>query len=188
MTEKLFQKIDELNDRYVKVWQDICEIESPTSSKAGVDAVGEYFKALAREKGWKIDVFPEERAGDVVVITMNHGAKGTPVALSGHMDTVHPIGMFGYPAVKIEGDRICGPGVCDCKGGLVAAVLAMDALSACGFTDRPVVLYLQSDEEGGGKYSGGNRSRNGEYARCCRNGNGCGKRRNAYENAYGNGR
>lgn len=154
MTEKLFKKIHELNDTYVKVWQEVCEIESPTSSKAGVDAVGEYFKALARKKGWKIDVFPEERAGDVVVITMNDGAKGTPVALSGHMDTVHPIGMFGYPAVKIDGDRICGPGVRDCKGGLVAGFLAMDALKECGFADRPVVMYLQSDEEGGGKYSG----------------------------------
>jgi glutamate carboxypeptidase len=56
--------------------------------------------------------------------------------------------------VKIEGDRICGPGVRDCKGGVVAGFLAMDALKECGFTDRPVVMYLQSDEEGGGKYSG----------------------------------
>ena len=31
------------------------------------------------------------------------------------------------PAVKIEGDKIYGPGVTDCKGGVVAAVLAMDA-------------------------------------------------------------
>ena len=153
MKEKIFEKISELNEKYIKVWQEVCELESPTNNKAAVDAVGEYFKALARERGWMIDVFPEERAGDVVVITMNPDAKGVPVALSGHMDTVHAIGSFGYPAVRIEGDKIYGPGVTDCKGGIVAGFLAMDALRECGFNSRPVVMYLQSDEEGGGKYS-----------------------------------
>ena len=40
-----------------------------------------------------------------------------------------------------------GPGVADCKGGAVAAFLAMDALDRCGFRSRPVKLILQTDEE-----------------------------------------
>ena len=40
MKEKLLQKIDELNDEYVKIWEDCWNIESPTHYKAGVDAVG----------------------------------------------------------------------------------------------------------------------------------------------------
>ena len=154
MKDALFTKIDALNDKYVKIWQDVCNIESPTASKSGVDAVGEYFKAFARERGWKIDVFPEERAGDVVVITMNADATGEPIALSGHMDTVHDIGSFGSPAVRMDDEKIYGPGVTDCKGGIVAGFLAMDALRECGYKSRPIVMYLQSDEEGGGKYSG----------------------------------
>lgn len=153
--DRLFEKISELNEKYIGVWRDVCEIESPTGCKTGVDAVGEYFKALARERGWKTDVFSEEKSGDVVVITMNPDAEGTPVSLSGHMDTVHEIGAFGYPTVRIEGDKIYGPGVTDCKGGIVAGFLAMDALYECGFNSRPVVMYLQSDEECGSKYSGG---------------------------------
>ena len=42
-----------------------------------------------------------------------------------------------------------GPGVMDCKGGIVAAIMAMEALEKCGFTERPVQLLLQSDEENG---------------------------------------
>ena len=70
------------------------------------------------------------------------------------MDTVHKVGAFGSPAVHIEGDVIRGPGVTDCKGGIVAAFFAMDAIDRCGFRDRPIRLLLQSDEEGGGRQSG----------------------------------
>ncbi|MBO4725415.1 MAG: M20/M25/M40 family metallo-hydrolase, partial [Firmicutes bacterium] len=123
------------------------EIESPTTYKEGVDAVGAYFVEKARQKGWKIEVFEQKTAGNVVVITMNAESKERPFCLSGHIDTVHPLGLFGNPCVKIEGNRMTGPGVCDCKGGCVNAFWAMDALSAIGYKKRPVMLLLQTDEE-----------------------------------------
>ena len=151
MKEKLLQKIDELNDEHVKVWEDVCNIESPTHYKAGVDAVGEYFIRYANERGWKVDVFEQERAGNVVTLTMNPDVDAAPIAFSGHMDTVHEVGSFGNPPVRIEGDKIYGPGVVDCKGGLVSALYAMDALEQTGFSDRPVMFLLQSDEEAGSR-------------------------------------
>ncbi|MBR2461118.1 MAG: M20/M25/M40 family metallo-hydrolase [Clostridia bacterium] len=152
--KQLFETVDSLYDQYVTFWQDVCNIESPTSDKAGVDAVGDYFIREARERGWKIERCAQASAGDVVVITLNPEADNAPVILSGHMDTVHPKGLFGYPPVRIEGDKIYGPGVTDCKGGIVAGFMAMDALERCGFTSRPVTLMLQSDEEGGSRVSG----------------------------------
>jgi glutamate carboxypeptidase len=154
MKEKLLQKIDELNDEYVKIWEDVCNIESPTHNKAGVDAVGEYFIRYANERGWKVEVFEQERAGNVVTITMNPDVDAAPIAFSGHMDTVHEVGSFGYPPVRIDGDMMYGPGVTDCKGGLIVGFLAMDALDKIGYKARPISMYLQSDEEGGGKFSG----------------------------------
>ena len=149
MKEKIFDEVDSLYDEYVKVWEDVCNIESPTAYKAGVDAVGGYFSDAARARGWEVEYFRHNLSGDVVCITMNPGAKGKPITLSGHMDTVHPLGLFGNPPVKIEGDKIYGPGVTDCKGGIVAGFLAMDALDRCGYKERPLRLLLQSDEEGG---------------------------------------
>ena len=78
---------------------------------------------------------------------MNSEIKERPIVFSAHMDTVHPIGLFGNPPVKIEGDRMVGPGVLDCKGGIASSFLAMRALYECGFKGRPVKLILQSDEE-----------------------------------------
>jgi glutamate carboxypeptidase len=75
------------------------------------------------------------------------------VTLSGHIDTVHPKGMFGYPAVKRDGDKIYGPGVTDCKGGIVAGFFAMEALGNVGFNKRPIRMLLQTDEEVGSRTS-----------------------------------
>ena len=63
------------------------------------------------------------------------------------MDTVFPKGSFGYPPTKIDGDYVYGPGVNDCKGNIAVELLAMEALKECGYTERPVKLILQSDEE-----------------------------------------
>ena len=65
---------------------------------------------------------------------MNADATKPPICLSGHLDTVHPKGLFGTPAVKFDGDKIYGPGIADCKGGIVAALLAMAALDKENFT------------------------------------------------------
>ncbi|MBQ8388071.1 MAG: M20/M25/M40 family metallo-hydrolase [Clostridia bacterium] len=144
---KIFDRIDDLEKEYLRVWEDICNIESPTSFKAGVDAVCEYITALAEKKGWETEHFPQPVSGNAACIVINPSADSSPICLSGHMDTVHPVGSFGTPPVRIDGEMIYGPGVCDCKGGIVAALLAMDAMDSEGFDLRPVKLILQSDEE-----------------------------------------
>ncbi len=145
--EKLFNKIEELMPQYCKVWEDVCNIESPTNHKEGVDRVGQYFIDMANERGWNIEIHNEDVSGNAVCITMNSCSCEAPVTFSGHIDTVHPIGLFGTPAVRICGENICGPGVMDCKGGVVASFMAMDALRLTGFTKRPVQLIIQPDEE-----------------------------------------
>ena len=149
-----FDKIDELNCKYISFWEDICNIESPTADKAGVDAVGNYVAEAAKKLGWKVERYPQPSAGDIITVTMNADSKEAPLTLSAHMDTVHPKGLFGYPPVRFDKEKIYGPGVTDCKGGIAAAFLCMDALSKCGFDSRPIRLLLQSDEEGGSAQSG----------------------------------
>jgi glutamate carboxypeptidase len=149
MIWQIIQEIDRLGPRYAQVWEDVCNIESPSAFKEGVDRVGRYFMDLARAKGWEVEVFPQERFGDSILITMNPNAPGVPVALSGHMDTVHPVGSFGNPPARREGNVLYGPGAMDCKGGVVAGFLAMEALARCGYEARPVMMLLQSNEEVG---------------------------------------
>lgn len=150
---EVFSRVDALEAEYIRVWEDCSNIESPTAFKEGVDKCGQYFIDLATKKGFDVDVCKQEVSGDAICITMNADAKGAPIVYSGHIDTVHAVGSFGSPATRIEGDKIYGPGVCDCKGGVVAGLMAMEALSQAGFADRPVRLVIQSDEEVGSSYS-----------------------------------
>ena len=145
--EKLFTRIDSLEKKYITFWEELCLIESPTDYKEGVDAVGNYIIEKAMVRGWRIEKQMQKISGDCICITMNPEATGKPVCLSGHMDTVHPIGLFGPHPVKKDADKIYGPGVSDCKGGIVASFMAMEALEEEGFRARPVKLILQSDEE-----------------------------------------
>ncbi len=151
--DDLFKSIDALNEKYLRVWEEASNIESPTSYKAGVDEAGKLFIRMAKERNWKIEVLECENAGNAVCITMNGHVQNAPIVFSGHIDTVHPVGLFGSPAVKKDNEKIYGPGVTDCKGGVVASFMAMEALEQIGFNKRPVKLIIQSDEETGSKNS-----------------------------------
>ena len=151
--DPLFSAIDTLSEEYISFLEEVCRIESPTAYKPGVDAVGSFFADKARQKGWKVEIREQEVSGNVFFITLNPDAPGKPISLSAHMDTVHPVGSFGYPAVRREGDKLYGPGTTDCKGGGAVALLAMDALERIGYKERPIQLLLQSDEEVSSRFS-----------------------------------
>jgi len=146
-TQKVFEKIDELSEKYLTVLIDACNIESKTDDKEGVDKVGEYFASVANDMGYTIRKKDFEKAGNVYSFTYNPEGKKKQISLSGHMDTVHAKGSFGYPPTKIEGDYVYGPGVNDCKGNIAVELLVIEALKSCGYDERPVKLILQSDEE-----------------------------------------
>ena len=151
--QELLKTIDELNEKYINIWEDVCNIESPTSHKTGIDKVGEYFVNIAKEWGMETEILQCDNAGNAVCITMTPCVKAEPVVFSGHIDTVHPLGLFGNPPVKKDNETIYGPGVTDCKGGVVASLMAMEALKICGFDKRPVKWIIQTDEETSSKNS-----------------------------------
>ena len=152
--KKVFDEIDRLEADFIRFWQDVCNLESPTNDKERVDRVGNYFVEWAQSNDFVVEKGKQDKAGDVVFISVNPKAEKPAITLSGHIDTVHPVGLFGTPAVRVDSERIYGPGVCDCKGGTVVAALTLQALKNCGFVDRPLRFILQTDEEGGSAQSG----------------------------------
>lgn len=153
--EKIFETIDYLEQEYILFWQELCNIESPTEYKDGVDRAGRLIIERAKKLGFDIEICEQKISGNAFCITMNSTASARPVCFSGHIDTVHPVGAFGHPPVKIKDGVMYGPGVTDCKGGVVAALYAMNALKLCDFNERPIKLIVQSDEETGSQSSKG---------------------------------
>ena len=75
------------------------------------------------------------------------------ILLCGHLDTVHdPALAFRTLNVAADGTKATGPGAADMKGGILAAVAALQALAEAGI---PVSwsFVLNSDEETGSYHS-----------------------------------
>jgi glutamate carboxypeptidase len=93
-----------------------------------------------------------DRHGDVLVCDYA-GTGPEKVVLLAHYDTVWSAGTTLDWPVRVDGDRITGPGVFDMKAGLVQAVWAVRALRATGTAVPPLRLVLNGDEEIGSPFS-----------------------------------
>jgi glutamate carboxypeptidase len=81
-------------------------------------------------------------------LAFRSAARGAPVYLVGHTDTVFPPGAF--EVYRSEGDRAFGPGVFDMKGGIVVMTFALDAAQRSGILGNIAVAgMLVADEEVG---------------------------------------
>jgi glutamate carboxypeptidase len=90
--------------------------------------------------------------GDVVVLEYP-GIGDRPLTLLAHYDTVWSAGTLDEWPVRVDGDKISGPGVFDMKAGLVQAVWAVRALRDAGLPHLPLRLLLNGDEEIGSRFS-----------------------------------
>ena len=119
----------------------------PTLSPPGRNtaAAQEYVAAWLRSLDCAIESF-EVYPGDPDVVGRWHGAGGSAarsLLLNGHIDVaeVAAEGWHAAPFAATERDgRLYGRGVGDMKGGLAAAIFALEAIRACGGRTRGDVL------------------------------------------------
>ena len=127
-------------------------LESPTSYKPAVDALGAALAAELRGLGGAVEVIPKAEVGDVLRARWNPGAGG--IVIMSHMDTVWDVGTVAGRPTRIDGDRLYGVGAMDMKGGIVIALWALRALRELDlFPAGPISYLLNSDEETGSRHS-----------------------------------
>ena len=143
--KSVFREIEKEEAKYIKFWENISNIETVSDDKEALDGLVDFIQAFAVSEGFSVQRTPFEKCGDFLTIDMNEGAEKGYMFLA-HMDTVHEKGKFGYPPVRIEENKMMGPGVLDCKGGIAVALLAMKSLKTLGY-DKHLRLMLTSDEE-----------------------------------------
>jgi len=141
----IFEYIETNLQKYVDFLRDICSFEATAYDKAELDRMADFMEDFALREGFAVRREAFEKCGDFLTVEMNAGAEKGHVFMA-HTDTVHKKGVFGAVPVRIEGDRMIGPGTIDCKGGIAIAMLCMKALMECGY-NRHLKLLLTSDEE-----------------------------------------
>jgi len=129
--------------------QQTVKIESPSSSKPGVDRLARFLAEECRRRGGKTRLLKNQAAGCAVSAEFWAGERNrTPILLLGHLDTVWEIGTLAQMPFRVRGERAFGPGILDMKSGIVIGLWAIRALQALKISPGgPIHLFLNSDEE-----------------------------------------
>lgn len=124
----------------------ICEINSYTKNKPGVDKVGEQFDTWLKALNFNVTHHERELIGDHRHYRSPE-EPGKKLLLLGHLDTVFPEGKF--ESYHEDDEWVYGPGVCDMKGGNLVALEALRRLHGRGIPIHNIDLLFVSDEESG---------------------------------------
>ncbi|QEL21869.1 M20 family metallopeptidase [Bosea sp. F3-2] len=132
-------------------------LESPTNHPAGLNGMMDLVQKDVAGLPIAVERIPgRDGLGDMVMLRAGLDNGQPAVAVMSHLDTVHPVGTSTKDLpVRIEGDRLYGPGVYDMKGGAWLALQAFKQVAASGNARRPMVFLFTPDEEIGSPTSRG---------------------------------
>jgi glutamate carboxypeptidase len=134
-------------DNYLADLRVLAGIDSGSDDKQGVDAVVDWLAERLTAGDFRIDRERQEFRGDNL-IARRFGNGTAKILLLGHADTVYARGTAAARPVRVDGDRLLGPGTCDMKAGILSGISALNALFHLGWDDfAEVTLLVVSDEE-----------------------------------------
>jgi glutamate carboxypeptidase len=133
--------------QYIEELRELCAVDSDSYNKAGLDEMALVLAERMRDIGMHVDIIRREKWGNDLYGVLRGTGQGNALLL-GHTDTVYPAGTAASRPLRVEGNTAFGPGVCDMKGCILAAIYAIEALQAAGFRDYGELRFLcVSDEE-----------------------------------------
>lgn len=129
-------------------------LETPPHDVKRLTEFSELATHQAKQAGLTVETIP---VGDskqpLVRIRAPSANNEKAVLVLAHYDTVHPVGTVERNKLRIEADKMFGPGTYDMKAGGYLALQAMAALYKERQPARPVELLLVPDEESGSRLS-----------------------------------
>jgi glutamate carboxypeptidase len=145
----------------------LVQLESPSDSKAAVDACMAVAATQAKCLGGRVKLHRLRQHGDVLEARFGPKSKSEAtgrILLLGHLDTVWPLGTLATMPCRVRAGKLWGPGTLDMKAGVAMAFTALEMLADADLLQREIVLQLNGDEEIG---SLGSRPITEELARSC---------------------
>jgi glutamate carboxypeptidase len=123
--------------------------ESPTHDRAGVNLMMDLVEAQMQDAPVAVERVPGEQGlGDALILRAGPQRDEPGILVMSHLDTVHPLGTILHDLpLRIEGDRLYGPGIYDMKGGAFFCLEAFKDVARRGSAARPLVFLVTPDEE-----------------------------------------
>lgn len=136
-------------DDYLEDLATLVNRDCGTAYKQGVDEVQDWLEARFREMGAEIERRPDDTYGDLLLARWYGRGKGK-ILLSGHADTVYPIGTAAERPMHYLSDdphHLLGPGVTDMKSGILSGLYAIRVLLALSLDRWEEVAFIVGSEE-----------------------------------------
>ncbi|HMB76220.1 MAG TPA: acetylornithine deacetylase/succinyl-diaminopimelate desuccinylase family protein [Kiloniellaceae bacterium] len=159
--ERLYRRIEDKRDDAVALTQAMVRIPTVNPPGDAYQACAELLGRRLAARGFEIDYLRAEGTpGDsdryprVNLVARREGRSAGPcVHFNGHIDVVEPGHGWSFDPfdAEVRDGKIYGRGTCDMKGGLAAAIVAVEALLE-EHPDLPGAIEISgtADEESGG--------------------------------------
>jgi len=151
----ILQHLLEQRANLISLLKTLCLAESPSTDPATQHEIREIIAARLDRLGFRVRRIPGRFSGGMLYASRPKQSTRNPSQMIlGHYDTVWPRGTLKDMPFEVDGEIVRGPGVYDMKGGIVQALLALEALDYFD-VELPVspVIFLNSDEEIGSRES-----------------------------------
>jgi glutamate carboxypeptidase len=125
------------------------EIETPSHDHQAVARLIRLVQEDAQAAGLRSQSLDLGTQAAPLLMVSNRSAEDARagIVVLTHLDTVHPVGSLERNPIRIEGDRVYGPGGYDMKAGACIALQALKDVSAHGGSTLPVDMLFVPDEE-----------------------------------------
>ena len=134
---------------YLDELAELVNIDSVSSEPEGAGKIAAFMKGKYESLGWLVE---EVRLSPTIAPCLrivNRETDHYDVLVLAHMDTVFPLGTAAKRPFRVEGNRAYGPGVIDCKAGMLSGFYALANLQARGaLQEASICVFLNSDHEG----------------------------------------
>lgn len=133
-----------MNSNYLELLASMVNIDSGPGDTEGIKEISKLIGPRLQNLGFSYE--PVVAEDETVHFHARYGA-GKKVLLLAHLDTVFPKGTVAVRRFYTEGDLAFGPGVSDCKSGVVTIIGALERLAHGQWPNLEINCLFNSDEE-----------------------------------------
>jgi glutamate carboxypeptidase len=133
-----------MHEKHLALLEAMVNIDSGTGDREGLAQVAGLVRRQAVELGWSFNVLSGDHGAEHYYISRGSGPR---VLMIAHLDTVFIKGTATARPFRIDGDIARGPGVSDCKSGVVTILGALERMAQNGDNGYEIACLFNTDEE-----------------------------------------
>ncbi len=153
--EKLLAAARAAQPAVIESLREMVAIESGTMDAPGLARLADYAQRRLTALGLKVERRKATSGNGDILIGQASGSGNRKLMLIAHMDTVYWPGTLTSEPIRLDGNRLYGPGIADDKGGMAVILHALALLRDAGWANyAQLTVLFNSDEESGSAGSG----------------------------------